>query len=123
MCRASFTPAVYKLSCTTGETCSHVGITKGKDRSVLVYTFCYNKLEVTISILCDCQVGNRTSMWIELCQIAAACLSVEYLNDLHGWLLCRDISIAASRVTNDTDVIVKVDGVHFRKLSCSRNCF
>ena len=51
MCRSSFAPTVYKLSCTTCETCSHVCITKGKDRSFFINTFRYNKFEVSISIL------------------------------------------------------------------------
>lgn len=51
MCRAGFTPAVYKLSCATGETCSHVGITEGKNRSFFVYALSNNEFEVSVSIL------------------------------------------------------------------------
>ena len=76
MCRASFAPAVNKLSCSTCKACSHVCITEGKDRSFFVYTFCYNKFEVSVFILCDCKIGNRTCVWIELCQISAACFAM-----------------------------------------------
>ena len=68
------------------------------------------------------KIGNRTCVWIELCQISAACLAVEYLNDLHGWFLIGDISITASGVSDDADVIVEVDGVHLRKLTGTGNC-
>ena len=44
---------------------------------------CYNKFEVSVFILCDCKIGNRTCIWIELCQVSAACFTVEYLNNLH----------------------------------------
>ena len=75
MCRASFAPAVNKLSCSTCETCSHVCITEGKDRSFFINTFRYNKFEVSVFILCDCKIGNRTCVWIELCQVSAACFT------------------------------------------------
>ena len=99
MCRACFAPAVYKLSCTTGETCSHVGITKGKDRSFFVYAFSNNEFEVSVSILCDRKISNRTCVWIELCQISAACFAMEHWYDLHGRFLIRNIGITTSRMT------------------------
>ena len=122
MCRASLAPAIYKFSCSTCETCSHVCITEGKDRSFLVYTLSYNELEVSVIILSDCKVGYRACVWIELCQVSAACFAVEYRHDFHGWFLVGDGSVTASGMSDDADVIVEIDGVQLRKLACTGNC-
>ena len=122
MCRASLAPAIYKFSCATCETCSHVCITEGKDRSFLVYTLSYNELEVSVFILSDRKVGYRACVWIKLCQVSAACFAVEYRHDFHGWFLVGDVSISTSGMSNDADVIVEIDGVHLRKLACTGNC-
>ena len=110
--RTSLAPTVYELSCTAGEACSHVGIAEGKDLTFLIYTLSYNKLEVSVAILGDCKVSNGSKVRIELGQLSAAGLSVEYLNDLHGRLLVRNISIAGSAVTDDSDIVIEVDGIH-----------
>ena len=48
MCRACFAPTVYELSCAACETCSHVGITEGKDRSFLVDALSNNEFEMSV---------------------------------------------------------------------------
>ena len=96
MCRACFAPAVYKFSCSTCETCSHVCITKGKDWSFFVNAFSYNEFEVSVSVLCNCKICNRACIWIELCQVSASCFAVEYRHDLHGRFLVGNISISTS---------------------------
>ena len=47
---------------------------------------------------------------------------MEYFYDLHGWLLVRDVRVTASGMSDDADVIIEVDGVHLRKLTCTGNC-
>ena len=43
---------------------------------------------------------------------------MEYLNDLHGGLMCqRDIRIAGSGMTDDADILVEINGVHLGQLS------
>ena len=32
------------------------------------------------------------------------------------------LAITTSRMTDNADVIIEVDGVHFRKLACTGNC-
>ena len=122
MCRASLAPAVNKLSCSACEACSHICITKGKNRSLLVYALSYNEFEVSVFILGDRKVCHRTCVRIELCQISTACFAMEYFYDLHGWLLVRDVRVTASGMSDNTDIIVEVDGVHLRKLTCTGNC-
>ena len=94
MCRTGFTPAVAELSCAAGEACAHVGVSEGEDRSFLVDTFRHNELEMSVSVLGDTEVGHFACRRIELCEIAAACLSVEYIHDLHGGLFLGDCSVA-----------------------------
>ena len=122
MCRASLAPAVNELSCSACEACSHVCITEGKDRSLLVYALSYNEFEVSVFILSDCKVGYRACVWIELCQVSAACFAVEYRHDFHGWFLVGDVRVTASGMSDDADVIVEIDGLHLRKLACTGNC-
>ena len=122
MCRASFAPAVYKLSCTTCKTGSHVRIAKGKDWSFLVDSLSNNEFEASVSILCDCKISNRTCVWIELCQISAACFAMEHWYDLHGRFLIRNISITTSGMTDNADVIIEINGIHLGKLACAGNC-
>ena len=87
--RAALAPAVYEFSCAAGETGSHVGIAEGKDRSFLVHAFSRDELEVSVSVLRDRKVGNRTGVRIELGQVSAAGLAVEDFHDLHGRFLIR----------------------------------
>ena len=47
---------------------------------------------------------------------------MEYFYDLHGWLLVRDVSVTASGMSDDADIIIEVNGVHLRKLTCTGNC-
>ena len=122
MCWASLAPAVNKLSCSACEACSHVCITKGKNRSLLVYALSYNEFKVSVFILGDREVCHRTCLRIELGQISAACFAMEYFYDLHGWLLVRDVRVTASGMSDNTDIIVEVDVVHLRKLTCTGNC-
>ena len=82
MRRACFAPAVYKLSCAAGKTGSHIGVSEGQDLALLVNAFCYDKLEVTVTVLRNRKIRYRAGIRIELRQIAAAGLAVEYLNNL-----------------------------------------
>ena len=85
--RTALAPAVYEFSCAAGEAGSHVGIAEGKDRSFLVDAFCYDELEVSVTVLRNSKVGNRTGIRIELGQVSAAGLAVEDFHDLHGRFL------------------------------------
>ena len=69
MGRAAFAPTVYKFSCAAGEAGSHVCITEGKDRSFFVYAFCCDELKVSVAVLGDGKVCNRSCVWIELGQV------------------------------------------------------
>ena len=60
-------------------------------------------------------------MGIELREITAAGLAVEYGYDLHGGFLCRNIRIAGAAMTDDADVLVKVDRVHLTELAHTGN--
>ena len=117
--RAAFAPAVHKFSRSAGKTRSHVGIAKGKNLAFLVYALRYDKLEVSVSVLSNCKIGDGACVRIELCQIAAARLSVEHFYNLHGRLFVGNIRIAGAAVSDDGNVVVKVNGVHFGELSCS----
>lgn len=89
--RAALAPAVVPLSRSDGETGAHVGVPGVKDRARFIYALRDNKLEMSVAVLGDGQVGDRARSRVELGQIAAACLSVEDRDDLHGRLsLCRD---------------------------------
>ena len=76
---------------------------------------------MTVSILRDRQIGDRACVRIELGQVAAACLSMEHLHDLHGRFLIRDVCISRTAVTDDCNIIIKVNGVHLSKLSRTRD--
>ena len=112
MGRSALAPAVYELSRTAGEACPHVCISEGKDRSFLVDTFSHDELEVSVSVLRDRKIGNRTCVRIELSQISAACLSMEHLHDLHGRFLIGNVRISGSAVSDDRNIVIKIDGVH-----------
>ena len=113
MGRACLAPAVHELSAGDRELGTHVSVSEGKDRSGLVFTLCHNELEVAILILCDSQVRYRAYRRIELCQLAASYFTVEYLYDLHSRLMRqRDVRIAGSGMTDDTDIFVEINGIH-----------
>ena len=115
--RACFTPAVAELACSAGETGAHVGIAEGKDRSVFIDAFRDDKLEVSVPVLRDAEVGNRSEMRIELGQITAARLAVEHRHDLHSGFLRGNVGIPASAVADDADILVEIDGVHLAQLA------
>ena len=50
MCWSRLTPSVAEFSCPNGETCSHICIAKGKDRTILIDTLSSNKFKVTVLI-------------------------------------------------------------------------
>ena len=77
--RSAFAPAVYKLSCAAGETRSHVCIAEREDFAFLIYALGNDELEVPVAVLCDCKICNGACVRIELRQVAAAGLAVEYL--------------------------------------------
>ena len=60
-------------------------------------------------------------MRIELGQVAAAGLAMEHRHDLHGGLFLGDVGIAGTGVTDDADVLVKIDGVHLAQLTAACN--
>ena len=49
-------------------------------------------------------------------------VAMEHWYDLHGRFLIRNIGITTSGMSDDADVIIEVDGVHLRKLTCTGNC-
>lgn len=116
---AAFAPAGHELSCAAGEAGSHVGISEGEDLSFLVDAFCHNELEVSIAVLCDGKVCDRACIRIELSQISAACFAVENFYNLHGRFLAGNVCIAGSAVSDDGDIVVEVNRVHFRQLAGS----
>ena len=118
----AFAPAVYKFSCTAGEACSHICITEGKNFTLFINTLCNNKFEMTVSVLSNGKISYRTRIRIELRQITAACLSVEYLYNLHCRLFIGNIRVAGAAVTDNCNIVIKVNRIHFGKLTCSRNC-
>ena len=112
MSRACFTPPVAEFTCAASETRTHIGIPKDEDGAGFIHALSHNKLKMTILVLCNAQVGHRTEVRIELGQVSAASLAVEHRDDLHGGLFFRDISISGTGVTDDTDILVKVDRIH-----------
>ena len=83
MRRTCLAPTVTELTGSYRETGTHVGVTKGEDRSVLIHTLCHNKLKHTVLVLRDTEIGHRACGRIELRQIAASCLSMEHGHNLH----------------------------------------
>lgn len=77
MCWSRLTPSVAELSCPNGETCSHVCIAKGKDRTILIDTLCSNKFKVTVFILRNSKICNISNRRIKLRQISAARLAMK----------------------------------------------
>ena len=101
---------------------AHIGIAEGEDGAFLVDSFRHHELEVTILVLGDAQIGHIAHRGIELGQIAAAGLAVEYGHDLHSRLLrLRNVRVAGAGVTDDANVLVKVNGVHFGQLAGAGN--
>ena len=72
---------------------------------------------MTISVLGNTQIGHRAKVRIELGQIPAAGLAMEHGHDLHGGPFCGNVRIARTAVTDDADVLIEVDGIHFGKLA------
>ena len=77
MCWSRLTPSVAELSCPNRETCSHIGIAKGKDRTILIDTLCSNKFKVTVFILRNSKICNISDRRIKLRQISAARLAMK----------------------------------------------
>ena len=85
---ACLAPAVAEFTCADGETGAHVGVAEIEDGAFLIFTLRDYEAEMAISVLRDAQVGHGTRGRIKLCQIAAAGLSVEDRDNLHGRLPC-----------------------------------
>ena len=81
MCWSRLTPSVAELSCPNGETCSHVCIAKGKDRTILSDTLCSNKFKMTVFILRNSKICNISDWRIKLRQISAARLAMKNINE------------------------------------------
>ena len=117
---ACLAPAVAELACAAAEPGAHVGIAKGEDGARLVDALGHDKLEVTVLVLRDAEVGHIAHRRVELGQIAAAGLAVEHRHDLHGRLFSlRDVGIAGAGVADDADVLVEVNGVHLAQLAAA----
>ena len=58
-----------------------------------------------------------------MCEIATARLSVENLDDLHGWLFVRDICISRTAVPDNGGIFIEVNGIHLCKLAGTGNGF
>ena len=86
MCWSRLTPSVAELSCPNGETCSHVCIAKGKDRTILIDTLCSNKFKMTVFILRNSKICNISDWRIKLRQISAARLAMKNIN---GFFACE----------------------------------
>ena len=115
MCRSCLAPSIAEFSRSYRETRSHVGISKCKNRSLFVHAFRNNKFEITIPILCDSKIGYISNRRIELCQITTARLTMKYIYDFHRWLSrLRDIRISGTRMTDNANIIVEIDGIHLR---------
>ena len=67
VCRSALAPAVHKFSCTACEACPHICISEGKDRSLLVDALCHYEFEMSVSVLCDRKICDRSCIRIELC--------------------------------------------------------
>ena len=107
VCRACFTPAVAEFTSTASETGTHIRIAEGEDGAFFVHTLCDNELEVTVTVLGDSKISNITYGWIELSQISAAGLAMEYGNNLHAGLLgLADVCVAGTGMTDDADVFL-----------------
>ena len=118
MGRSRFAPAVYKLTAGNRKLRAHIRITKGKDRSGLIFALRYDKLEIAVFVLRNRQIRNRSHRRIELCQIATAYFSVEHLYGLHRRLVRQgDVRIAGAGMTDDTDILVEINGIHLGELS------
>ena len=99
--RSCLAPAIAEFTGTAGEACTHIRIAEREDRTVLVYTLGDNKLEVTVLILRDCEIGDVSHGRIELRQVSAARLAVEHGNDLHsGFLVNGNIGVTGTGVTS-----------------------
>ena len=93
--RTSFAPLVDELTAGQRELGAHIGIAKGEDFTFLVDTLSHDKLEHTVLVLRNSQIGYWTCWGIELSQLTTTCLSVEYGNDFHGRFLgLRDVEVA-----------------------------
>ena len=118
--RACLAPAVAELSGANREACAHVGVSECEDRSLFVDAFRHDELEVAVSVLGDAEISDLACRRIELCQVAAAGLSVEDIHDLHGGLLCcGDGRVTGSAMADDADVLVEIDGIHLGELAGS----
>ena len=120
--RTSLAPLVDELTARKRELGAHVGIAKGEDRTIFVHALGNDKLEDAVLVLRDSEIGDRTRRRIELRKISTTRLSVEHGYYLHRWLLgLRDVEVARTRVTNNADILRKIDAVHLSQCTCTRN--
>ena len=62
---ATFKIVSICLPVAASETCSHICITEWKNLTFFVYALCNDKLKVTVSVLCNCKISNRTCVRIK----------------------------------------------------------
>ena len=92
--RTCLAPLVDKLAATQRELGTHIGVAECEDRTFLVDTLGSNELEDAVLILRNSQIGNRTRGRIELGEVTAAGLAMEYRHYLHSRLLgLRDVEV------------------------------
>ena len=120
--RTGLTPLVDKLAAAQGKFGAHISIAKRKDFSFFVNALGSNELKNTVLVLRNSQIGDRPRGRIELREITSASLSVEYRYYLHRRLLgLRNIEVARTRVSDNTDVLREVDRIHLSKCSGTRD--
>ena len=78
-------PAVDEFPCAAGKACTHVGVAEAKDLAFLVHALRCDEFEVAVAVLGDGQIGHRAGVGIELGQVAAASLAVEYGYERSSW--------------------------------------
>ena len=113
MGRTGLAPTVAEFAGTAGEAGTHIGITEGEDRAIFIDAFGHDKLEGAVPILRDSKIGHRAKMRIELRQISTACLAMENGDNFHSRFLRGDIRITRAGMSDDANVLIKVDGIHF----------
>ena len=120
--RTCLAPLIHELTARQRELGAHVGIAKGEDFAFLVDALSHHKLEHTVLVLRDSQIGDRTRGRIELGEVTTTSLSMEHRYNLHRWLLgLRDVEVTRTRVSDDADILGEVDRIHLSQRSCARD--
>lgn len=65
MCRSALAPAIVPFPCSDGETGTHIRIPGVKDRAWFIYALSTHELEMTIPVLCDRQIDDRSQRRVD----------------------------------------------------------